>query len=120
VVSKSRRVRYRFRMRDPGLDRHEWETEWQALQAELEDSPAETLAEVGDLIERIIHERGIPIDDEVADDGIEVEVVRDYQEARRITLLVERGEDVGPGDIGAAVRLYRELYESLTTGVIDG
>jgi hypothetical protein len=40
-------------MRDPGLDRHEWETAWQALEAELEDSPGETLPEVGDLIERI-------------------------------------------------------------------
>jgi hypothetical protein len=106
-------------MRDPGLDRHEWETEWQALQDQLEDSPAETLAEVGDLIERIMRERDIPIDDPVADDGIEMEVVRDYQEARRITDLVERGDDVGPGDIGSAVRLYRDLYDSLTSGAID-
>jgi hypothetical protein len=106
-------------MREPGLDRHEWETEWQALEEQLEDSPAETLPEVGDLIERIIRELGIPIDDEVADDGIEVEIVRDYQEARRVTRLLERGEDVGPGDVGAAVRLYRELYESLTRDLID-
>jgi hypothetical protein len=106
-------------VRDPGLDKHEWETEWRALEAELEGSPAEALSEVGELIERIMRERGIPFDDEVADDGIEVEMLRDYQEARRITQLVERGDDVDPGDIGAAVRLYRELYESLTGGAID-
>jgi hypothetical protein len=104
-------------MRDPGLDRHEWETEWQALEEQLEDSPFETLPEVGDLIERILRERGLAIEDEVADNGVEMEIVRDYQEARRITRLVERGEDVGPGDVGAAVRLYRELYENLTGGL---
>jgi hypothetical protein len=119
VVSKSGGLRYRFRMRDPGLDKHEWETEWQALQEALEDSPREALAEVGDLVERIIRERGIPIDDEVADDGVEVEISRDFQEARRITDAVERGDEIDPGDIGSAVRLYRELYESLTSGAID-
>ena len=106
-------------MRDPGLDRHEWETEWQALEEQLEDAPAEALPEVGDLVERMLLEQGIPINDDVADDGVDPEIVRDYQEARRITRLVERGEDVGPGDIGAAVRLYRELYEYLINEAID-
>jgi hypothetical protein len=106
-------------MRDPGLDRHEWETEWEALAEQLEDSPAEALPEVGDLIERMLIEQGIPIHDDVADDGLEPELVRDYQEARRITSLVERGEDVDPGDVGAAVRLYRELYDYLIREAID-
>ena len=106
-------------MREPGLDRHEWETEWQALEEQLEDSPAEALPEVGDLIERMMIEQGIPIDDEVADDGIEIEIARNFQEARRITRLLERGEDVPPGDIGAAVRLYRELYANLTSDSLD-
>ena len=51
--------------------------------------------------------------------GVEVEISRDFQEARRITAAVERGEDVDPGDVGNAVGLYRELYESLTSGAID-
>ena len=106
-------------MREPGLDRHEWETEWQALEEQLEDSPAETLSELGDLVERMLVDQGIPIHDEVADDGIEPEVIRDYQEARRITTLVEQGGTVDPGDIGAAVRLYRELYAHLISKAID-
>ena len=106
-------------MREPGLDRHEWETEWQALGEQLEDSPAETLSELGDLVERMLVDQGIPIHDEVADDGVEPEVMRDYQEARRITTLVEQGETVDPGDIGAAVRLYRELYAHIISKVID-
>ena len=100
-------------MRDPGLDRHEWETEWQALEPELEDSPAETLPEVAGLIERMMVDRRIPIHDEVADDGIEPELVREFRDARQITELVERGEDVDPGDIGSAVRSFRRIYDSL-------
>ena len=106
-------------MRDPGLDRHGWETEWESLQEQLEESPAEALPDVGDLIERMLRDNGIPIDDEVADDGIEREVLVDYREARRITDAVERGDDVGPGDIGAAVRLYRELYRYMVTEFVD-
>ncbi len=106
-------------MRDPGLDRHEWETEWEALEEELEDSPAETLPELADLIDRMLIEQGVPIDDDFAGDGLDPELARDYQEARRITKLVERGDDVGPGDIGAAVRLYRGLYRYLLSEAID-
>lgn len=100
-------------MRDPGLARHDWETEWAELEEDLEDSPREALSEVGDLIERMLEEQGIPIHDEVADDGIPHEVVADYVEARRITESVEKGEDVDPGDVGSAIRLYRELYDFL-------
>jgi hypothetical protein len=106
-------------MRDPGLDRHEWETEWQALEEQLEDSPAEALSELADLIERMLIDQGVPIHDDVADDGVEPAIIRDYQEARRITALVEQGETVDPGDIGAAVRLYRELYTHLINDAID-
>ena len=106
-------------MQEPGLDRHDWETEWQALQPLLEDSPAETLPELADLVERMMTEQGIPIDDEVADDGIEPEVVRDFREARQITTLVERGEDVAPGDIGDAVTTYRDLYGYLINQLTD-
>ncbi len=100
-------------MRDPGLDRHEWETEWQALEADLEDSPAETLPEVGGLIERMLVERRIPIHDEVADDGIEPELLADFRSARDVAQRVERGDDVDPAEIGQAIHNYRELYAQL-------
>ena len=106
-------------MRDPGLARHDWETEWAELEEDLEDSPREALSEVGDLIERMLEEQGIPIHDQVADDGIPHEVVADYVEARRITESVEKGEDVDPGDIGSAIRLYRELYDFLINRIAE-
>jgi len=41
--------------------------------------------------------------------------VREFEEARRITRLVDAGERVDPGDIGVAVTAYRNLYEYLLT-----
>lgn len=100
-------------MRDPGLDRHQFETEWQGLEPLVEDSPAEALPELGDLVERMLRELNVPIDDEVADDGIEPELVRDYAAARETTNRVERAEDVPPGDIGDAIHAFRRVYDSL-------
>ena len=106
-------MRYRCAVQDPGLDRHEWETEWQALEPELEDSPAQALPELGDLVERMLRELGIPIDDDVADDGIAPEVLFEYLSAREIATRVDRGEDVDPAEIGEAIHNFRDIYALL-------
>jgi hypothetical protein len=98
---------------EPGLDRHEWETEWQALEPLVVDSPAEALPEVDGLIERMMQERGFPVDEAGAHESAEPEIVAEFLEARRITRLVDAGETVGPGEIGAAITGYRNLYEFL-------
>ncbi len=100
-------------MRDPGLDRHAWETQWQALEDELEDAPAETLPEVLDLVERMLRDRGFPLDDDVADDGVEPEVLVNYRSAQDIATRVERGDDVDPAEIGQAIHNLREIYVQL-------
>jgi hypothetical protein len=98
---------------EPGLDLHEWATEWAGLEPLVEDSPAEALSELGDLIERILVARGYQLDEEVTLEGEEREIVDEYREARRISDLVERGESVDPGDIGLAITGFRNLYEYL-------
>ena len=98
-------------MPEPGLDRHEWESEMQALEPELEDAPAEALPELGDLIERILDERGYDLSDPVAREGEEREVVAEYVAAREISDRLERGEDVGPGDVAAAVNGFRAIFD---------
>jgi len=99
---------------EPGLDLHEWETAWQALEPLVADSPAEALPELGRLIEEMLQARGFPIDeDDVAVDGEEREVVAEFLEARRIARLVDAGEPVDPGDVGAAVTGFRNLYDFL-------
>jgi hypothetical protein len=100
-------------MQEPGLDKHEWETEWQDLEERLAEDPAQALAEVDGLIARMFQARGLPLEEREGETETEPETIREFLEARRIMLLVEEGEDVGPGDIGLAATSYRELYEIL-------
>jgi len=99
---------------DPGLDRHEWESEWQGLEPLVADSPAEALPEVDDLVARMLQAHGYPLDEEHEFEAPEAEVVKEFLEARRVSRLVEAGERVDPGDIGAAIAGYRNVYEYLT------
>lgn len=100
--------------REPGLDRHEWESELQALEPELEDSPGEALPELQSLVERMLAERGYAPDDPVANDGDDPEVLIEFRAARETTLALERGDrDVGPGDVAAAVLGLRAVFDHL-------
>jgi hypothetical protein len=109
-------------MEEPGLDRHEWETEWQALEPLVVDAPAEALPDLDDLVGRMLAERGYPVEEEetepaspVEEEGVDPEVLAAFRVAREITRRAAGGEDVEPGDVGHAVGLYRELYEHLLT-----
>ncbi len=99
-------------MREPGLDRHEWETAWESLEESLHDAPIEALPDVGDLVEEMLSSRGYPIeptDGETTDSDLVVS----YRSAREVTTSVERGDDVDPGDVANAINAYREIYEQL-------
>jgi hypothetical protein len=102
-------------MKEPGLDRHEWESEMQALEEELADAPAEALPELHDLVSRMLAARGFAVDDPVASDGDEPEILAEFRAARDTTLALDRGTDVGPGDVAAAINGYRAIYEHLLT-----
>jgi hypothetical protein len=99
-------------MLEPGVDRHEWETEWQALEEQLADSPAETLPELDELVGRVLEARGFTIADPVVAEGEEREVVAEFLAARETTQRLEAGaEDVSPGDVAAAVNGYRSVFQ---------
>ena len=100
-------------MQEPGLDRHEWETQWEALEAQLRDAPTEALPELDSLVERMLVERGYAVDDAVADDGVDPEVLAEVRSAREITRLFESDADVSPGDAAVAVEAYRSVYDHL-------
>jgi hypothetical protein len=101
-------------MIEPGIDRHEWESEWQALEEQLADAPAQALTDVDDLVERMLTERGYSVTDPVAQEGDDREIVAEFLAAREITRLVEAGsEDVSPGDVAAAVNGYRAIFDYL-------
>jgi hypothetical protein len=101
-------------MEEPGLDRHEWESEWQALEPLVVDSPGEALPELDNLVERMLRKEGYPVgEDSVDDEVLEPEVLASFRVAHEITRRVDAGEDVDPGDVGHAIGLYRELYGHL-------
>jgi hypothetical protein len=108
-------------MREPGLDRHDWETEWAELEPLVVDSASEALPELDDLVARMLAEAGYPMEapDVVDDEGGDPELVASFTAAHEIAERLDRGEAVDPGDIGQAITLYREIYEHLLTRTLD-
>jgi hypothetical protein len=101
-------------MYDPGVYRHEWESEMQALEEQLGENPAEALPELDQLVARMLEETGYDVGDPVAREGDEREVVAEFLAAREITELAERGDGgVGPGDVAASINGYRAVYDFL-------
>lgn len=106
--------RYGERMSvEPGLDRHEWESEWESIMADAEDAPEEALPLLDDLVLRMLSERGFAPLDPVAHDADDPEVFADFRAAHEITRRVEQGLDVEPDDIATAIEDYREVFEFL-------
>ena len=101
-------------MVEPGLDLHEWQTEWEALEPLVEGSPREALPELDALLERMLVARGYAPDDPVAAEGDEAEMLANFRAAREITRLAERDADLSPGDIAPVIEDYREVYRVLT------
>jgi hypothetical protein len=103
-------------MVEPGLDRHEWESEMQALEDQLGENPAEALPELDRLLERMLDETGYELTDPVVREGDEREVVSEFLAAREITQLSEKDEgDIGPGDVAAAINGYRAVFEYIVS-----
>jgi hypothetical protein len=98
---------------EPGLDRHEWESEWESIVADAEDSPEEALPLLDDLILRMLSERGFAPLDPVDRDGDDPEVFADFRAAHDVTRRLEQGLDVDPEDVSEAIKDYREVFEFL-------
>jgi hypothetical protein len=94
-------------MVEPGLDRHEWESEWAQLEPLVVDSPVEALGDLDDLVRRMLVEAGYP------------EMLGSYRAAHEIRMIVDRGGDFDPGDVGQAIGLYREIYEHVLNREVD-
>lgn len=96
---------------EPGLDRHEWESELASIEEDLRDSPIETLPQLSDLVGRMLEERGYDLSDPVVRDGDEREVVVEYRAAREVADRVDLDEDVDPGDVADAIQGLMALFQ---------
>ena len=90
---------------EPGLDLHEWETRWSELEEALREDPEATLAEACDTIEEA-----------VGTDFVDDDLDTAFAAARDTANRVEQGENVDPGDVGAAVENLRAIRERIRAG----
>jgi hypothetical protein len=103
-------------MYEPGFDRHEWESQWQALEDDLRTDPAHALPELDRLVARMLEESGYELTDPVVSEGDERELVAEYLAAHEVVDAVERdSEEVSPGDVAAAINGYRAVFDHLAT-----
>ena len=90
------------------MDRHEWESEWQALEEQPRRFACRHAAELDELVGRILEARGFRFDDPAAAEGEKRELVDEFLAAHETPARVETGaDDVSPGDVAAAVDGYR-------------
>ena len=109
-------------MYEPGLDRHEWESQWQALEDDLRTDPDHALPELDRLVARMLEESGYELTDPVVGEGDEREIVAEYLAAHEVVDAVEHDSDeISPGDVAAAINGYRAVSEHLvaTRAAVD-
>ena len=92
-------------MHEPGLDLHEWETRWAELEEALVSDARSTLPAACDAIEEIVGS-------DFVDDGLDVA----FAAARETADRIESGDDVDPGDVGAAVENLRTIRDRIRAG----
>jgi hypothetical protein len=99
---------------DPGIDRHDFATEWESLWEEAHDDPRETLPALEDLVRRLMLRHGYAVaEDDPLAGGEEREILATYWAAREIAEALRAGREVEAGDAAQAINDLREIYESL-------
>jgi hypothetical protein len=93
-------------MQEPGLDRHDWESELRSLEDDVRDDPLAALPELDRLVARMIEETGIDENDEAR---------LEFAAAHEITIAADRGDEISLGDVAAAVNSYRTVFDYVVT-----
>jgi hypothetical protein len=97
--------------------------EWQETQARFVDDPTGAVSDADDLVQRVMRDRGYPVDDfeqRAADISVEhPELVERYRTANGIARASERGE-ASTEDLRHSVRHYRALFVELLEVGDDG
>jgi hypothetical protein len=100
-------------MLEPGIDEHVWISRYEALADDIRTAPVEVLSDLDELVAEMMEARNFPLEEREGEEVTEPETIRQFVEARRVTRLVDSGEDYDPGDVANAIDAYRTLYEDL-------
>jgi hypothetical protein len=101
---------------EPGLDRHEWESEWASLEEDIADAPRVALPYLHDLIGRMLAERRVLDRSRVAVQGADPELLRPWQAGGELVRRLADGVDVEHDDVVEQIENYRLLFEALLAG----
>jgi hypothetical protein len=99
-------------MTEPGLDLHEWESQWAQLQEDAADAPEEALPEIVRLTEQMLADRGYDLENPVAVEDESRDVVADFLAAREIARAAETTK-VDQEDIQTALEDLTEIHDFL-------
>jgi hypothetical protein len=112
---RKRREELDIRPLDEGAREH-YADEWQATQARFVDDPGGAIAEADVLIQRVMRERGYPVEDfeqRAADVSVDhPDVVNNYRAAHGISVAHER-KRATTEDLRVAMQHYRSLFDEL-------
>ena len=97
-------------------ERNQYLRQWDGVQAHFVDEPAGAIRDADDLIQRVMRDRGYPVDDfeqRAADLSVEhADVVENYRSAHAISARSATGEATTE-ELRRAVVHYRTLFEEL-------
>jgi hypothetical protein len=95
---------------------------WQLVQAEFVDDPAAAVANADSLIQRVMEDRGYPVEDfdqRAADVSVDhPDVVENYREGHRLANESAAGQ-LATEDLRQAIRHYRALFDDLLDAASD-
>jgi len=101
-------------LRDPGIDRHDYASEWESVWDEVATDPRESLPELEDILRRLLVRHGYILDDDdPAAQGGEVEMLVPYAAIRDTAAAIREGDDVDGADLAQAIADAREIFEAL-------
>lgn len=100
-------------MQEPGIDEHLWVTRFESIEEDVRTAPAESLADLDELVAEMMVSRGLPLEEHEGEETTEPETIRQFAEARRVKRQIDDGENFDPGDVANAVDAYRSLYDYL-------
>jgi hypothetical protein len=101
-------------LRDPGIDRHDFASEWESVWQDVETDPRESLPELEDILRRMLERHGYVLDeDDPAAQGDEIEILAPYESIRELAGVIRDGDDVDAGDLAQAIADAVEIYEAL-------
>ena len=102
-------------MQEPGLDRHEWESEWASLEEDFDSDPFNSLRSVNALITRMLKERSIVDENLVVREGADPDLVRSWEASAELVRRLDAELDVEEADVREALENYRELFQTLVS-----